>query len=90
MDSVPLRKIREKAEAYDKNLLATDPRFRRSVVIAHEDGTHLQFESAFLLRIESVWIACFTEHHGVHVYHVEDLANYSEFERRYVPIEELP
>ena len=90
MDSVPLRKIREKAEAYDQTLLATDPRFRRNVVIEHEDGTYLHFDSAFLMRVESEWIACFTEHHGVHVYHADDLFAYSEYERRYVALEELP
>lgn len=90
MDSVPLAKIREKAEAYDKQLLCTDPRFRRSVTLIHEEGTYLHYESAFLMRIESEWIACFTEHHGVLVYHADDLSGYWEMERRYVPLEELP
>ncbi len=90
MDSVPLKKIREKAEEYDKNLLATDPRFRRCVSMEHEDGSHLHFDSAFLMRVENEWIVCFTEHHGVLVYHVDDLCGYSEYERRYVALEELP
>jgi hypothetical protein len=89
MDSVPLSKIREKAEEYDAKLLATDPRFRRSVTLNHEDGSHLHFDSAFLMRIGE-WIACFTEHHGVLVYHADDLSSYWESEQRYTAIEELP
>lgn len=90
MDSVPLKKIREKAEEYDKTLLATDPRFRRTVIMHHEDGSYLQYDNAFLMRAEREWIVCFTEHHGVHVYHADDLFAYSEYERRYVDLEELP
>ena len=90
MESVPLRKIREKVEAYDKTLLATDQRFRRNVILEHEDGSFLHFDSAFLIRVEREWIACFTEHHGVHIYHADDLFAYSEYERRYVDLEELP
>lgn len=89
MESVPLRKIREKAEEYDKKLLATDSRFRRAVTIHHEDGSLLYFNRAFLLRIED-WVACFTEHHGVHVYHSSDLTSYEEHSRRHAAIEEMP
>lgn len=90
MDSVPLRKIREIAEEYDTKLLATDPRFRRAVTLNHEDGSHLHFDSAFLMRIQSVWIACFTEHHGVFVYHADDLTSYEELIPTHDVIEELP
>lgn len=89
MESVPLKKIRVIAEAYDHQLLATDPRFRRSVTLMHEDGSYLHFDSAFLMRIQSEWIACFTEHHGLHIYHVDDLTNYWEAEDRHVTIEEM-
>jgi len=89
MDSVPLKKIREKAEEYDKKLLATDPRFRRAVTIQHEDGSILYFNHAFLARIDD-WVACFTEHHGVHVYHSDDLYSYEEHTRRHEAIEVLP
>jgi hypothetical protein len=89
MDSVPLKLIRTIAEAYDHQLLATDPRFRRSVTLMHEDGSFLHFDSAFLLRIRSEWIVCFTEHHGLHIYHADDLMRYWESEQRRTPIEEL-
>jgi len=90
MDSVPLRKIREKVDAYDAKLLATDPRFRRSVTIIHEDGSHLHYDSAFLMRVNKEWIACFTEHHGTSIYHEEDLVSFYEIEVRREPLEELP
>jgi hypothetical protein len=90
MDSVPLKEIKQKADEYDATLLATDPRFRRSATLIHEDGSYLHFDSAFLMRIDSVWIACFTEHHGVHVYHHEDLSSFWESEQRRTAIEELP
>ncbi len=89
MDSVPLRTIRKKTDEYDAKLLATDPRFRRSVTMIHQDGSYLHFDSAFLMRTGD-WIACFTEHHGTHVYHYEDLQTYWESEVRRDAIEEMP
>jgi len=89
VDSVPLKQIKAKVEVYDKALLATDPRFRRSVVIIHEDGTILNFQNAFLMKTDD-WIVCFTEHFGFHIFHYSDLDSYSEFERRYQALEEIP
>ena len=79
MDSVPLQKIKEKAEAYDKTLQATDPRFQRCVKILHEDGSVMMWNHAFLMSVESEWIVCFTEHHGCHVYHETDLIGYRQY-----------
>lgn len=79
MDSVPLQKIKEKAEAYDKALLATDTRFQRSVRLLHEDGSVMLWNHAFLMSIENEWIVCFTEHHGFHVYHETDLIGYRQY-----------
>jgi len=90
MDSVHLKAIRRIAEAYDHHLLATDPRFRREVTLIHEDGSITHFDSSFLLRIRTEWIVAFTEHHGLHIYHQDDLLLFWESERRHVPIEELP
>lgn len=89
MDSIPLQKIRQKAEAYDATLLATDLRFRRVVILEHEDGSYLQFDRAFLMMCEREWLICFTEHHGFHVYHKDDLFAYSQYER-ISALEELP
>jgi hypothetical protein len=79
-DSIPLRAIRAKVDAYDKTLLATDPRFGRKVTLIHEDGSVLHFDSAFMMRVDKIWIAVFTEHHGTHVYHVEDLTSYEQLQ----------
>lgn len=89
MDSMPLREVQKKAEAYDATLLATDPRFRRVVILEHEDGSYLQYDRAFLMMHEKQWLVCFTEHHGFHVYHTDDLFAYSQYER-FSALEELP
>lgn len=83
VDSMPVREVRAKVDAYDRTLLATDARFRRHVSVIHEDGSVLYFDSAFLMRVGEPWLAIFTEHHGCHVYHVEDLVSYSQLEPVY-------
>jgi hypothetical protein len=85
---VNIREAEALANKYDKTLLATDPRFRRSVVIDHDDGSHFQWDSAFLMRKEN-WILVFTEHHRFHVYDADDV-HYRQFQRLYEEIEELP
>lgn len=89
MDSVSIKTIRKIAEAYDHQLLANDPRFQREATIIFDDGTFLHYKSAFLLRIKHEWIAVFTEHHGWHIYHEDELSGRWESERRRIPIEEL-
>jgi hypothetical protein len=89
MESVNLKKIRQLVEEYDAKLLANDPRFRREAHLIHEDGTVEHYDSAFLMRVESSWIVCFTEHHGLRINHTDDLLLYWESERRHSPIEEL-
>lgn len=89
MTTITLKEVKKKAELYDSSLLATDNRFRRAVTIQHQDGSILYFNHAFLMRIED-WVACFTEHHGVHIYHSEDLYSYEEHTRRREAIEVLP
>jgi hypothetical protein len=82
------REIEEFVRAYDKKLLATDPRFRKSVALIHEEGTTLFFNYAFLMKKED-WIIAFTEHHKYHIYHKDDLIWYGEFKREYSELEEL-
>jgi hypothetical protein len=90
MESVSLKKIRAQVEEYDKKLLANDPRFRREVTMIHEDGSFEHYDSAFLMCVDSSWIVCFTEHHGLRINHADDLLLYWESDRRHEPIEELP
>lgn len=95
-ESIPYREIRKLVEKYDEKLLATDKRFRKAVQIIHEEGTTLFFENAFLMKKtvkydkgETVWIIIFTEHHGFHIYHKDDLYSYFEYERRFQEPKEL-
>lgn len=100
MESTFLRDVRKVAEAYDKKLRANDPRFRRQVHIIHEDGSVTNYDSAFLMKIAdkhvtmqtsdySYWIVCFTEHHGLHINHSDDLLLYWESQKLYLDIEEI-
>jgi hypothetical protein len=58
------------------------------VSLIHEDGSTLYFDSAFLMCVDKVWLAVFTEHHGTHVYHIDDLVSFDQLQS--VPkIEEL-
>lgn len=67
MDSALLEKIEE----YDHKLLATDTRFKGTVIVLHEEGTTLIFRYAFVMRYHE-WFIIFTEHHKWHAYHADD------------------
>jgi hypothetical protein len=80
-------------EKYNKMLLATDPRFCGAVRISHEDGSVLFYEYAFT-RIfhdgETTWVCVFTEHHGFHIYDLEDLNGYRHYKMSWVePIDDI-
>ena len=68
MERKAARKI---ADEIDKTLFITD--FRNMVEIMHEDGTHLKINHACYNDLDDEWLAIFSEHHGVFVYHKEDL-----------------
>jgi len=89
LESVPLKVIRTAAEAYDANLLCTDPRFQRSVIIIHIDGSVIFYKSAFLMRAGDGWIVTFTEHLGIHIIHEDELIRHYELIQSHDPIEEL-
>lgn len=72
VDSVPLREARQRAQEIDDKLTAYDFQHGSRVYVKHEDGTELDFNSAFLQK-DDEWVYIFTEHHGFHVYHLEDL-----------------
>lgn len=67
-----MRGAYEKAKQIDAGLTAYDFEWGARVYIKHEDGTELDFNYAFV-RKEDEWVFIFTEHHGFHVYHMEDL-----------------
>lgn len=89
MESTSFKVVSKIAQAYDHQLRADDPRFRRDVTLIHEDGSYIHFDSAFLLRVRDSWIVAFTEHHGLHIYNDDDLLSYWESERRREPIQSM-
>ena len=89
MDSVPLREVKEKVAEYSSRLLASDPRFRKSALLIHEDGTVMYLDSAFIMTVGE-WVVCFTEHHGDLVYHYTDLTKYQELQPRPDLIQAIP
>lgn len=101
MMSVEMQRVYDVAAEIDKDLKATDPRFRHSVYLIHEEGTTLFFENAFIVRyydrlhrdwgdcsFQGEWAMVFTEHHGFHVYPLDDLVSWNQFKK--VEIEEHP
>lgn len=104
--SVEMKKIYEIAEEWIKTR-SVDLRYRHCVSIIHEEGTVLFFKNAFIVKyfdpdhsdwgdceFPGEWIMVFTEHHGLHVYPVDDLVYFQEFqpvesERNYPSIEEM-
>jgi hypothetical protein len=77
------------AGEYDNNLLATDPRFRRSVLITHEDGSIFHLDSAFLMQ-KGEWLFMFSEHYSYMVLDKSNLLSFVELKKNLDPIEELP
>lgn len=45
----------------------------RIIAVQHMDGSYLEFHSACCKKLDKEWYAVFTEHHGYHVYHYEDI-----------------
>lgn len=65
------------AGEYDDELCVDDPRFKRSVMLIHQDGSIILTGSAFLVR-EEEWVIVFSESHSYTVYHCEDLISYNQ------------
>lgn len=70
--SISYKKLLEEAAEYDKSLKATDKRLQGYVHLVHQDGSTFYWASAFLLTTGDFWVI-FTEHHGFHVYHKDDV-----------------
>ena len=45
----------------------------RIIVVQHHDGSYLELHSACFQKLDEEWMVVFTEHHGVFVYHFEDV-----------------
>jgi hypothetical protein len=92
-----MQTARKFADDLDRALLATDPRLNGSVLVVHQDGTSLHFERAFAgiyihelpSEKRETFAVILTEHHGAHVYHMEDLKKLRAYGPQLV-IEDLP
>jgi len=91
MEFVSLKDLRKIAEDYNGKLLSTDPRFKRSVTLIHMDGSFFHYSHAFLMQAgpTNSWVIVFTEHHGVHIYDIEDFRSFYQSERSHETLEEL-
>ncbi len=83
----PYREAVEFAEKADKTMVIGrdhegEPCFDMgsAVLIQHEDGTVLWFQSAFI-RLYRDYVCVFTEHQGTHVYHQDDLGRWEQYRR---------
>jgi len=45
----------------------------RIIFVQHGDGSKLEFHSACFSKLSDDFMAVFTEHHGYHIYHVDDI-----------------
>lgn len=91
--SIAMRRVWEVAKKMDESLLATNPGFQNKVLVRHEEGTTLFYENAFAMRYydkdgvkhcwgnkhPNEWLLVFTEHHGFHVYPLDDLDDWRQF-----------
>lgn len=75
------------AQKYNETLLCTDPRLHNAVHVFVDDGSTFMWQNAFLMSKDD-YIIIFTEHHGFHVYHKDDV-EYMQFQRMYDKVEEL-
>lgn len=51
--------------------------FTKTVHVSHHDGSTLAFHWAFAVA-SGDYVAVFTEHHGYHLFHREDIKSYRE------------
>lgn len=75
-----LHEVKQLVGKIDATLRSDDPRMhRRSVLITHQDGSTLFFRFAFMMR-HGNWLLVFSEHQGSHVFSINDLAQFQQFE----------
>jgi len=79
MISIHLQQALDRAKIFDKGLTAYDFTWGNHVLVVHDDGTRLDFNFAFYMK-ENDWYYIFTEHHGCHVYHEEDVVTVHSYE----------
>lgn len=74
----------EFADSIDQNLKANDPRFNNQVQVFHRDGSVFKIHRAFTVQTvieldlinREPYLFCFSEHHGVLYWHLEDVLSH--------------
>lgn len=70
------KEAKEKAQEIHDKLTGyefTKNKKARIIAVKHCDGSYLEFHSATFEKLDEEWTAVFTEHHGMFVYHFEDV-----------------
>ncbi len=70
------KEAKEKAQKMHDKLTGyefTKNKKARIISVKHCDGSYLEFHSATFEKLDKEWTAVFTEHHGMIVYHFEDV-----------------
>lgn len=78
MMSVTMKQVHDLAQDYDAKLRADDSRFRRAVVVLHEEGTVYHFRSAFMMTYGE-YLMVFTEHQSYHVFALDELSGWWQY-----------
>lgn len=76
MMSKQMERVREIVAERSAKLLATDKRFSYTVQMATDDGSFFTWDSAFAEEhfVDGrYWYVVCTEHHGDHIYDVDDV-----------------
>ena len=90
----PMQRIYDVAVEMGKKHTAHDFKHRSAVAVRHDDGTDYWFKNAFAIiyydkdhgdegmtMYPGEWLMVFTEHHGIHVFHFDELENWAAWER---------
>lgn len=88
MYSVRYQEIEKLVKEYDDKLLATDPRFMRTVFLSHTDGSTFKWVRAFVVKKDD-WIIVFSEHHGYHIFEQDDIYDVGQFHNQVHAIEDF-
>lgn len=77
-----------KAREFMIRLSADNPRFRNTVIVNHQDGSHFVLTHAFIAFDEKEYFVVIPEHHDVHIFYKGDCHDWSEM--REVQADEKP
>lgn len=74
---IPISEVKAKVAEIGKTLLSTDSRFRRSVLLVTIDSSQF-YRNAFVIKWKGFYLL-FTEHHGYHFEHEDEVLRCLQF-----------